>query len=95
MVQLALNAQAGRFVERGPRVLLTRVLGWLVVGWVGRQAMPAVLAFGRVLRPAWQPAMAYFGRGKAAAPAAPPRRDPWAEAMREKLDEAKAEEREP
>ena len=71
------------------------MLGWLVVGWVGRQAMPAVLAFGRVLRPAWQPAMAYFGRGKAAAPAAPPRRDPWAEAMREKLDEAKTEEREP
>jgi hypothetical protein len=63
------------------------MLGGVVFGWLGRQAMPALNAFGRVLQPAWQPALAFLGRGKAAkkTDAANKPADPWADEVREEL----------
>jgi hypothetical protein len=66
------------------------MLGGLLARWAVRQVGLALNAAGRVLSPAWQPALAFFGRGRAAkreaktVPAAP---DPWAEQVRTALDE--------
>jgi hypothetical protein len=67
------------------------MLGGLVAGWLARQARPALLAAVRALRPAWEPALAYLGRGKAAAPKgqAPEARQPdeWADEVRRRLEQ--------
>ena len=71
------------------------MLGGLAMAWAGRQAMPAFAAFGRVLRPAWQPALAFFARGKARDEAAAARPDPWLDEVRDELAARDDEEREP
>jgi hypothetical protein len=73
------------------------MLGRLAFGWLGRQLQPALFATGRVLRPAWQPALAFLGRGRAAAPPAEGAHRPtdaWAEQVRETLAQPVAEEAE-
>jgi hypothetical protein len=65
------------------------MVGGLVLGWLGRQALPAFAAFGRVLQPAWEPALAFLGRGKAAREAADGAdrpADPWADQVRQELE---------
>jgi hypothetical protein len=58
------------------------MLGGLVLGWVGRQLRPAVVAAGRVLEPAWQPALAFLGRTRKRTrrpePVKEPEPDAWA-----------------
>jgi hypothetical protein len=71
------------------------MLGGVVLRWVARQLGAALEAAGRVLSPAWQPALAFLGRGRAAkkGPEAPPAaRDEWAEAVRTELAEPAADE---
>jgi hypothetical protein len=65
------------------------MLGGLVLRWMARQLGVALEAAGRVLSPAWQPALAFLGRGRAKKPEAKPapRRDEWAEEVRAALDE--------
>lgn len=62
------------------------MLGGLAAGWVGRQMLPALRAASRVLQPAWEPALAFLGRGREQrqaeeAPAAEP--DEWADQVRD------------
>jgi hypothetical protein len=59
-----------------------------LAGWVAE----AAAAGARVLRPAWQPARAFLGRGKPARLAAA---DEWAEATRSELEEGPAAAAEP
>ena len=74
------------------------MLAGVMLGWLGRQLVPAGNAFGRVLRPAWQPALAFLGRGKAKKPADAAKKpaDAWAEQVRAELEKPAedAEERE-
>jgi len=65
------------------------MLGGLALGWLGRQLLHAVRAAGRVLSPAWQPALAFLGRGrkKEDAERAKPEADLWAAEVRRALNE--------
>lgn len=67
------------------------MLAGVVLGWLGRQLAAAFGALGRVLRPAWQPALAFLGRGRAKKAEAP-KPDPWAEEVRAKLHNAEDDE---
>jgi hypothetical protein len=65
------------------------MLAGVVFGWLGRQMWEALAAGMRVLRPAWQPALAFLGRGRAKpapAKAAAKADDPWAEEVRRELE---------
>ena len=65
------------------------MLGGLALGWLVRQTLPAFAGFGRVLRPAWQPALAFLGRGRARkADATTKPADPWADDVRAELEKA-------
>jgi len=67
------------------------MLAAVVLGWVGRQLLPMLDGATRVLRPAWEPALAFLGRGKtrkptAKAPAPARKDDEWADEVRAELD---------
>lgn len=58
------------------------MLGGVLLEWAARHVTDALRSTVRVLRPAWQPAVAFLGRGKgrrAAGKAPEERPDPWAE----------------
>jgi hypothetical protein len=68
------------------------MLATVTLGWVGKAVRPMLVASTRVLRPAWEPALAFLGRGKAKRPAkaateAAPKTDEWAEEVRAELAE--------
>jgi hypothetical protein len=68
------------------------MLGKVVAEWAARQAADALGATVRVLRPAWQPAVAFLGRGKRTgrrgrARVHTERPDPWADRVREEVAE--------
>jgi hypothetical protein len=61
------------------------MLGKVVAEWAAAQAADALGATVRVLRPAWQPAVAFLGRGRRTPEgedAREERPDPWAETAR-------------
>jgi hypothetical protein len=77
------------------------MLAGVVLGWAYRHVEAALLAGTRVLRPAWQPALAFLARGRAKVAVTtkeetkPEEKDPWKEAVRRKLEETvEGEERE-
>lgn len=73
------------------------MLAAVTLGWVGKVVRPMLLASTRVLRPTWEPALAFLGRGKAKAAAKAPAKneDPWAEEVRAELEKpVRDEERE-
>lgn len=58
---------------------------WLLAAKAGQFAGEAARQVARVLRPGWEPAMAFFSRSKAAKrPGA--QTDPWAEEVRKRLE---------
>ena len=63
------------------------MLAGVTFGWVGKQLQPAFFGATRALRPAWQPALAFLGRGKAAKPAETKKKDAWAEEVRKDVAE--------
>lgn len=63
------------------------MVAWLLASKLGELVVTAARAFTRVLRPGWEPAMAFLGRSKAADSGEPPA-DNWAEGVRKKLDES-------
>jgi hypothetical protein len=65
-------------------------LGILAVELTARALSPAVRATTRVLRPAWQPALAYLGRGRRKArreekQEKEAKEDRWAEEIKQEL----------
>ena len=72
-------------------------IGFVAVAWLaGGKALEGLAAvreqMGRVRRPAWAAALAFFSRSKPAAPTAPadsaPAPDAWADEAERKLNEA-------
>ncbi len=63
------------------------MVGWLLVEKAGRLAAEATRAAVRVVRPGWEPSLAFLSRAKPAKPATGGgEADAWAEAVRKKLD---------
>ena len=62
------------------------MVAWLLASKLGELVATAARALPRVLRPGWEPAMAFLSRSKSADSVKPPV-DDWAEDVRKKLDE--------
>jgi hypothetical protein len=65
------------------------LIGFAMLAWVGIGKLAQVVGaaeLARVLKPAWQPAMAFFSRGKPAAEK-PAAEDGWAEDVKKELEE--------
>jgi hypothetical protein len=69
------------------------MLGGVLFRWLGGHALAALAAAGRVMSPAWQPALAFLGRGRAAEKGekVAEEEDLWAEEVRKDLAEPAAE----
>ena len=66
---------------------------WLVGVKAAHVSADTARAAARVLRPSWEPALAYFSRSNAAKPAkTAPEPDAWAEAAEKKLKKAEHDE---
>lgn len=63
------------------------MVAWLLASKLGELVVTAARAFTRVLRPGWEPAMAFLSRSKSTDSVKPPA-DEWAEDVRKKLDES-------
>lgn len=64
------------------------LIGFAMLAWVGITKLAGVVGaaeLARVLKPAWQPAMAFFSRGKPAAKK-PAAKDGWAEGVKKDLE---------
>jgi hypothetical protein len=71
------------------------MLGKVVAEWAAEQVADALGATVRVLRPAWQPAVAFLGRGKRKRGPEKAREetpDAWADTVREEVTEDAVEE---